>query len=95
MAEEGVGGASTWGRGKEDGGHDEDEDDIEGEEELQEEAREEGEEGEEDEDLEPVLEHVEVRESGHGGLGLFALKDFGGGSPAPAACRRLRTWRSL
>jgi len=91
-AAEGAGGVSTWGRGKEDGEHDEDEDDIEGEEELQEEA---GEEEEEDEDLEPVLEHVEVRESGHGGLGLFALKDFGGGSPAPAACRRLRTWRSL
>ena len=39
------------------------------------------EEGEVDEDSEeeemvPVLEHVEIRESMHGGLGLFALKHF-------------------
>ena len=35
-----------------------------------------GEEDEEEEDMTPVLEYVEIRESSQGGFGLFALKDF-------------------
>jgi hypothetical protein len=49
-------------------------DDEEGEEEWEE--GEEAEEEEEEEDYEPMLGCVEIRESRHGGLGLFALKDF-------------------
>jgi len=34
------------------------------------------EEDDDEEELVPMLEHVEIRDSQHGGLGLFALRDF-------------------